>query len=161
MDQKLITGLIAAGAAIAGAVITAIAKGYTSRQKLNELRFEYENRLRDGYLAKAQEYTSSLYVPLSIALAKLGSAYQNFHASTRDNKAEFLDIFEHEVDSFLLSVSELATQGANAFLTTDLDEILQSFCSFLSASRTAEKPQLRVVILLLKHLIPRVLQSFK
>lgn len=146
MDPKIITGLIAAGSALAGAVITAIAKGYTSRQKLIELRFEYENRLKAGYLEKAREYTTGVYVPLSISLAKLGFSYQNFRASTGDNQAELLSVFLSEVDSFLSSISDLATQGANAFLTTDLDETLQGFCSFLTSSRIAKEPQLKIVV---------------
>ena len=102
MDPKTITGLIAAGSALAGAVITAIAKGYTSRQKLNELRFEYENRLKAGYLEKAREYTTGVYVPLSISLAKLGFSYQNFRASTGDNQAELLSTPRRKsVHSFL------------------------------------------------------------
>ena len=146
MDQKIITGLIVAGSAIAGSVITAIAKGYTSRQKINELRFEYENRLNEGYLDKAREYSTGVYVPLSIALAKLGFTYQNFRASTEDNKVNLLSVFENEVNSFLSSVSDLATMGANAFLTTILDESLQGFCSFLTSSQTAVKPHLKVVV---------------
>jgi hypothetical protein len=146
MEPKITTGLIAAGSAIAGAVITGVAKGYTSRQKLNELRFQYENRLKDGYLEKARKYTTGVYIPLSIALAKLAFAYQNFRASTTENKTELLGVFLNEVDSFLSAVSKLANQGANAFFTTDLDESLQGFCSFLSSSLTSKEPQLKVVV---------------
>jgi len=146
IDPKVITGLIAAASAIAGAAIAAVAKGYTSRQKLNELRFEYENRLRDGYLEKAREYTKAIYVPLSISLSKLGFAYQNFRASSADTKPELLDVFIKEVDAFILSISNLSEQGANAFLTTDLDESLQGFCSFLTSSKSAKDVQLKVVI---------------
>jgi hypothetical protein len=146
IDQKVITGLFAAVSAITGAVITAIAKGYTSRQKLNELRFEYENRLQDGYLEKAREYTKGIYVPLSISLTKLDFAYRNFRASTTDTKTELLGLFMKEVDAFVLSVSKLSEQGANAFLTTDLDTSLQGFCSFLASSKTAKDVQLKVVL---------------
>ena len=55
-------------------------------------------------------------------------------------------VFLSAIDSFLSSISDLATQGANAFLTTDLDETLQGFCSFLTSSRIAKEPQLKIVV---------------
>lgn len=129
MDPKIITGIIAAISAIIGAVIAAVAKGYSSRQKIQELKYQYETKLRDGYLERARDFTADVYVPLSIALAKLGFAFQNFR-SKKKGENDIHGTFKDEINEFLSVTQELASRGANAFLTTDLDESLQGFCSF-------------------------------
>ena len=145
MDPKIVTGIIAAISAIIAAVITAIATGFSARQKLQELRFQYETRLKDGYLEKARDYTSKLYVPLSIALAKLVFAFQIFQSSNQNDEKK-TDQFEKEIREFLSAAQDLASRGANAFLTTDLDEALQAFSSFLTSSLEAKEPRLKVVL---------------
>ena len=136
MDPKIITGIVAAISAIIAAVITAVATGFSARQKRQELRFQYETRLKEGYLEKAREYTSKLYVPLSIALASLGFAFQRFRSSNMDLNVKTNQLKE-AIKEFLSVTADLSARGANAFLTTDLDEALQGFQAFLTSSMGA------------------------
>jgi len=137
MNITLYTAIVAALAAILASIVTAIANSYVSRQKIKELHFEYENKLRDSYLQNAREYTKNLYIPLSVSLSKLRFSYQLFRSYTETNKQSLLDSFNSEIDAFLFFISELSQKGANAFFTTDLDEALQDFCSFLMSSKLA------------------------
>ncbi len=73
---------------LVGAVVGAIGKGYASRQKLRDLEFEYEKRLQDRYLENARVYLASVYVPLSISLTKLNTAYQGFRSNVTIKAAE-------------------------------------------------------------------------
>ena len=145
MDPKIITGIVAAISAIIAAFTTAIVTGFSARQKLQELRFQYETRLKDGYLEKAREYTSKLYVPLSIALASLGFAFQQFRSSNVDPSVK-TDQLKGAIKEFLSVTAELSSRGANAFLTTDIDETLQAFQAFLTSSMAAHEPRMKVVI---------------
>lgn len=145
MDSKIITGIVAALSAIIAAIVTAIAASFSAKQKLQEIRFQYEARLKDGYLEKAREYTSKLYVPLSIALASLGLAFQRFRSSNEDPSTKSGQLRE-AISEFLSVTADLSSRGANAFLTTDLDETLQGFKAFLMSSMTAQEPKLKVVI---------------
>jgi len=147
MDPKVIAGIAAAISAIIAAIITAIATGFSARQRLQELRFQYETRLKDGYLEKAREYTSKLYVPLSVALAALGFAFQHFRSSSADQGAK-VGQFKEAIKEFLSVAADLSSRGANAFLTTDLDETLQGFQAFLTSSLVAQEPKLKVVMML-------------
>lgn len=143
-DSKVLAGVVAAIAAIVGAALGAIAKGYASRQKLREMEFEYERRLTEGYLERAREYLNSVYIPLSISLTKLNSAFVSF----RDKQAVQAEEnrFKTSVKEFVDTVDELGSKGANAFYTTDLDEALQSFREFLSASLVANETNIKAIL---------------
>ena len=143
-DPKVLAGIVAAIAAIAGAALGAVAKGYASRQKLREMEFEYERRLNEGYLERAREYLTSVYIPLSISLTKLNSAFVSF----RDKQAVQVEEnrFTASIKEFVDTVDDLGSKGANAFYTTDLDEALQSFREFLSASLVAKETNIKAVI---------------
>jgi len=144
MDAKVITAGIAAISAIVASIVTAIASGFSSRQKLRELSFQYETRLRDGYLEKARDYTTMVYVPICIALSKLDFAFQHFRSTPTTD--EVVAEFKTRIGEFIETFHELSSRGANAFMTTDLDETIQRFLSFLASSVTAQNPILKVVM---------------
>jgi len=143
-DPKILAGIIAAIAAIIGALLGAFTKGYASKQKIRELEFEYERRLNEGYLEKAREYLKSVYIPLSISLTKLNSAFISFREKPSILAEQ--NRFKSSIKEFVQTVDDLGTQGANAFYTTDLDEALQSFREFLSASSTAKETNIKGIM---------------
>lgn len=148
INEKVITGLIAAVSAIVGAIVAAIAKGYASKQKIQELRLIYEQKLEEGYLINAREYTQAVYVPINVALTSLNFAFQNLLARKTEKgtlSEDAINKFKNESTNFQGTIKNLSERGANAFLTTELDEKLQSFCSFLYSSPSASEPVIKVI----------------
>jgi hypothetical protein len=154
MDPKIVTALLTALAAIVGAIIGGLAKGYVSRQKRRELELEYEKRLQAGYLENARTYLSSVYVPLAILVTKLNTAYQAYRSDLTviSTQAQF----RSAIIEFRSDLQDLGERGANAFLTTDLDETLQSFNEFLFGSQTAEQVSVRAIVKVSLRSIPLV-----
>ena len=73
--------------------------------------------------------------------------FQNFRAQIDGkDKTEAKNTLVSVINEFLASVTELSSKGANAFLTAELDEKLLAFCSFLSESKSAEFPALKMII---------------
>lgn len=144
MEIKLVTALVAAAAAIVGAIVGAISKGYAAQQKLRELEFEYEKRLQANYLENARAYLASVYVPLSISLTQLNTEFHTYRANVTVEGAE--DRFRKAICQFSEELRELGERGANAFLTTDLDETLQGFSQFLTGSETTKNVNIKAVI---------------
>jgi len=132
-------------AAIIGAAIGAYSKAVSSKHKILELRESYENRLQDNYLENARKYTESVYAPMSIALSELTYEFRKFRAR-KESDSESKHDFSEAIQRFNVSVESLMAKGVGAFLTADLDERLQSFCSFLEESKTANVPTLKVVL---------------
>ena len=153
-DRTIITITALAFTAITG-VLTAIFTYYTSRQKLKEMEFEYERRLIEGYLEKAREYLSSVYIPLSISLSKLNSAFISFRENS-DVKAEE-SRFKEAVKIFVNKIDELGDSGANAFYTTELDEVLQSFREFLLASLNAKETNIKIILKAYTNTLPSII----
>ena len=151
LDPKILAAIIAAVAAIIGALVGAIAKGYSSREKLLEREFEYEKRLQAGYLERAREYVKGVYIPLSIETTKLNAAFHSYRTVSKKDLAKERTKqaaetrMKNAIEAFLAKVYELGNQGANAFLTTDLDESLQGFCEFLRSSLTATETNIKAV----------------
>ena len=146
-DPKIIAGVIAAVSAIIGATIGAYSKAVSSKQKINEIKESYNQKLQDNYLEKAREYTESVYIPLSILLSHLSYNFKTYRAHTTiENEAEIKQELITAINEFLSSVNDLSSRGAGAFLTAELDEKLQSFCSFLNESSSADVPTLKMII---------------
>lgn len=143
LDPKVTVALIAAASAIVGALLGSISKGYSAAQKLKEIQYEHERREQTGYLASAREFTQAIYVPLSITSANLKRAYDDFIAKegNEEDKHEFVQ----EIEKFLSEIDDLLSRGASAFLTTELDEVLISFCAFLRQSMKADRTVLKTV----------------
>jgi hypothetical protein len=143
MDDNIWKILIGALGVIAGAVITALASAYTANQKIKELELTYEQKLRDNYLANARQYSESVYVPLSIALLKLLDAFLKYRDSIKINQKEQTEIkrekFCRTYKDYMARISNLFERGADAYITSELEQPLQSFNRFLDASFNTEQ----------------------
>lgn len=149
MDENLLKALIAGGGIAFGALIAAASSAYSARQKIRALQLEYAHKLQENYLANARAYTKTIYVPLSIALEQLRLAYDAFlrkldNDRNPDPKTE--NDIRMAIDDYLNTVHKMIQKGADAFLTTTLDERLRSFNGFLTASRIASDSERRITI---------------
>ncbi len=150
-DSALTKVLIGIAAGVVGAVITAVASVVTARQRIKEVEITYQQKLHENYLANARQYTREVYVPLSITLEDLRVAYEDFRRSmklcTADTAKEGVgadqERFLKAIDEYETAVGNLLARGADAFLTTALDENFRSFNSFLYACRAAREPVYR------------------
>ncbi|MCW2685363.1 MAG: hypothetical protein JWR37_253 [Mycobacterium sp.] len=144
------TALIAAGASIATAVVTAVATTYSSRVRIREVRLTYDQRLHENYLASARAYTNAIYVPLSIAVTRLSAAYITFRdgvaADRNEPNTESVEAFVREIQNFASALADLIDQGGDAFLTTDLEDEVVSLRAFLDRSVSASAPVASVVL---------------
>jgi hypothetical protein len=144
------TALIAAGASILTACVTAAAATYSARTRIREVRLTYHQKLHETYLATARQYTTSIYVPLGIALTRLSAAFRSFRdrldSDTRAAMPDVRGTFVHAVQVFLDEIETLTRQGADAFMTSALEEQLISFAEFLRNSLSAEGVRASVVL---------------
>ena len=149
MNPAILTAFIATGGVIVGAIVTALASAYAAGQKIKEIEVSYLQKMREDYLANARLYTNGVYVPLSIALSKLLKEYYEFRTyidfphETVDEQHERK--FRQACEEYEKEVSALNERGADAFLTTELEESLRSFSNFIKASLGAQEPKLRVI----------------
>ncbi len=134
--------IIAAISVIIGALLGVLGKAISSRQKIRELNSVYANKLQECYLEAAKDYTVSVYVPISIALSNLSHAFLIYRA---DSGEENLASFKEAIDVFVEKILELSGKGASAFLTTELDEKLQAFFSFVRDSKDATEPTIKMI----------------
>ena len=150
MDENVVKTLIAAAGVVAGAILTALASAYSARQKIRAIELQYEQRLHENYLATARQYSSAVYVPISIQLEGLRRGYEGFRVSV-DFDSECADeaameLFRTCIDEYLSGIRTLMDRGADAFLTNALEEQLRSFTSFVDSSRDATEVARRAVL---------------
>jgi hypothetical protein len=150
MPDTVQTALVAAGAVVVGALITAVASSYSARQKIAELQLTYEQKLRTDYLSNARLYTQSIYVPLSVTLTQISDSYRAFRNKVDlENETAPIDAdaaFRSACEQYLSEMATYFKRGASAFLTTELEERLQAFNSFLVESLSVTQPVTRFVV---------------
>lgn len=143
------TALIAAAASLATALVAGSAAAYGARLKIREIELGYSQKLHENYLSAARQYTRSIYVPLSIALTKLSEAFLEFRDSldveTRQVDDEIVAGFRQACESFLTEIQRMSAAGADAFFTSELEEQLLSFSTFVRKSLTSTKARADVV----------------
>lgn len=145
--NTITVALITAGAAIAASSLAAIAAYYSARLKSKEIEITYEQRLKDTYLQNARQYINGVYVPINIALRNLSDHFRIFQeAKGRSLTQDAIDYFRDACLEYDRVISELVAQGADSFLTSELDERLQAFNSFLSLSLNAKEPVRREIL---------------
>ncbi|MGK3206863.1 hypothetical protein [Amycolatopsis sp. MEPSY49] len=136
-----LTALIAAGGVVVGALLAAAGAIYTAKKKAQELDITYSQRLRDSYLENARSYLHSVYLPVHLALARLMMEYRKFraHVDLKSGVAEegYKEAFEAEIVVYDDVLRGLLERAAGAFLTTALEERLESFNEFLRQSAPA------------------------
>src|SRR5580698_6794332 len=132
-SASLPVAAIAAAAVVLGGVLTAGATAYAAHRKTAELKILYEQRLADRYIANAREYLEGIYLPLSIALSTLRRSYEQLanEALGQSDKAAPGPELAAVVAAFIATVDGLMASGADAFMTTELDERLLDFVEFL------------------------------
>lgn len=144
------TALIATGGVIFGAVATALASAYSAGQKVREIEVSYKLRLSEAYLSNARQYTNSVYVPLAIALSSLNDSYRRYRTSlderTRFVQPEDENAFRESCLVYLYELSHLYARGADAFLTSSMEERLGAFNSFLETSLRTKNVINRIII---------------
>lgn len=132
-----VTPLIAAGAAILAATVTALASAYAARRKVAELELSNSFEQAKHYLESARKYTQEVYVPLAVAIYKLHDRFLAFKAAAQGGEPESADdSFRTECDAFISTADNMFRNGAAATLTLRLDEAITRFMSFLQESLT-------------------------
>jgi hypothetical protein len=143
MPEPVITALIAALGVAAGSIITGVASAYAARQKITELEVTYNQKLRSDYLSNARLYTQTLYVPLSVTITNLMNSYFSFRAKADLQAAQAPEdakaTFRQACEEFSTEMQQFFDRGASAFLTTELEERLSSFRSFIAESLTVNE----------------------
>lgn len=141
-----ITSLIAAGAAIIAAFVTAASSSYVARRKVTELQLSNSFELAKQYLESARNYTQSVYLPLAIEVYKLQDAFltykvaqQTWKETKPNGPSSPRERLENDCWLFIDAVGELSRHGATAVLTVRLDEDIASFISFLRESMATER----------------------
>ena len=151
-----VTPLIAAGAAIAAALVTALSAAYVARRKVAELELTNSFDLSKQYLESARNYTQAVYLPLSVDVYKLHDSFLTYKAygnpversalnepSSIDRSAvngpSIREVFEDDCRLFIGETRTRFCQGAGAVLTIRLDKDMTSFISFLQESLDIEE----------------------
>lgn len=149
-----VTVLVGAIAAVAGALGAGLANAYAARQRIREIEVSYLQRLKDGYLENARKVTAEVYIPLSIALTSLANSYDRLSGridyDAETSPEDLREGFLTDCRGFLTAVDDLMKRGADAYLTTALDEELQRFTNFIGDSMDAQtvnrKPVVKIVV---------------
>ena len=149
-DNPIHTTLIATAGVALGAVATALASAYSAGQKVREIEVSYKLKLSEAYLSNARQYTGSVYMPIAIALSSLNDSYRRFRSSldegTRLVQPDIVNAFRASCHAYLSELSHLYTRGADAFLTTSMEERLGSFNSFLETSLRTKNVISKIII---------------
>jgi hypothetical protein len=135
------TALISAGAAIAAALVTAGASAYSAARKTAELRLTYAQQSQDKYLANARAYLTTIYMPLSRGLYVFQREYNTYLSAKQEpaHEATARTAFQAACGDYLQLLDGLYQGAADSFLTTELDQRLTAFTSFIRESLTADK----------------------
>ena len=148
MDDATIKTIIGVVGVIGGALIGGFVAAYNARQKLKEIQVNHSHQLHENYLNNAREYTGAVYVPLSMAVTSISREYLKFRKTitgeSSDDNAKTQ--FREHITLFIDSIDDLLSRGASSFLTTDLENILLSFRSFIEESHSASQPLSRVIV---------------
>ncbi len=148
MDDATLKTIIGVVGVIGGALIGGFVAAYNARLKLKEIEVNHSHQLHENYLNNAREYTGSVYVPLSMAITNLSREYLKFRKTITNESAEEIhkDSFKEQITLFLASIDELLARGVSSFLTTELENALLSFRSFIEESFAANETISRVVV---------------
>ena len=150
LDDNMLKLLIGIGSAAIAAILTQLATAYSANRRIKEVELVYQQKLRDSYLENARKVTGEVYLPISIALTQLSNSYAKFkisidfeaETSPADPRAEFLV----DCTEYLDIIDNLVKRGGDAYLTTDLDEKLRRFNSFLRESASTYRVVTKLIL---------------
>jgi hypothetical protein len=141
MHQDVVKALLAVAGVVVGAILAGVTNAYVARLKIREIEITYLQKLQDGYLENARKVSAEVYIPISIALTSLAASYERYRAwidfENFTSPLSFRNDFEGECLRFLSDVADLMKRGADAYLTLDIDTLLQQFRTFLAQSLDA------------------------
>jgi len=148
MDETTLKAIIGVVGVIGGALIGGFIAAYNAKQKLKEIQINHSHQLHETYLNNAREYTNSVYVPLSMAITNLSREYLKFRKTIIDGTSEERSeiLIKNQIAKFIESIDDLLSRGAGAFLTTELENVLLTFRSFLEESHSNGQLSRRVVV---------------
>ncbi|MFO1035647.1 MAG: hypothetical protein U1E45_02270 [Geminicoccaceae bacterium] len=137
-DDNWTRALVTVLAATVGAILAGAVNAYAAKQKVREVELQYMYKLRDGYLDNARKLAGEVYIPISIALTSLFNSYERFattiSATEPTGQKPFRSDFEIDCLRYLQTIDDLLARGADAYLTTSLDEQLNQFSNFIRNS---------------------------
>jgi hypothetical protein len=137
-DDNWTRALVTILAATVGAIIAGIVNAYAANRKIREIELQYLFKRRDSYIDNARSVMAEVYIPISIALTKLSNSYQRFMSMSGAPQQSAVQAlradFETESLVFLDEMDSLFARGADAYLTTAIDERLNDFNNFLRSS---------------------------
>jgi hypothetical protein len=148
--QPWVTAAIGGGSLLLGIVTAILGNWFVVRAKIREVELLYRQKLADSYLATARDYTRAIYVPLNVLLSTLADAYLELreHVDFDSGTAPPGDAtaFGIQVQTFITGLDALVAQGADAFLTTDVESRLRDFKHFLASSLETQTTETKMVI---------------
>ncbi len=137
-DDNWTRALVTVLAAAAGAIIAGFVNAYAANRKIREIELQYLFKRRDSYIDNARSVMGEVYIPISIALTKLSNSFERFvsmNGAPQQSAVQALrDEFETASLTFLDEMDSLFARGADAYLTTAIDERLNDFNNFLRGS---------------------------
>jgi hypothetical protein len=138
MDDNTIKLLIGFAGVVGGAIAAALANMYAANRKIKEVELSYIYKLRDGYLENARKLTGEVYIPINVLLTKLSNAYDVFRTRVNFDEGSVPEgsqnVFVGQCRNYLTNIDQLFERGADAYLTTELDNRLREFNSFVRES---------------------------
>lgn len=137
-DDNWARALVTVLAAALGAIIAGAINAYAANRKIREIELQYLFKRRDTYIDNARSVMGEVYIPISVALTKLSNIYGRYQsmvgAPQQTAVTQFRDEFESACLAYLGAMEELLARGADAYLTTSIDESLNAFNTFLRGS---------------------------
>ncbi|WP_323772313.1 hypothetical protein [Antarctobacter sp.] len=132
---EFLTGLIGVvtGLVTGGFALWQLSRKFT--QQIEKYELERRHSQDDAYLDRARAHVETVYVPLSAALSRLKAVYNQYLFGGK--RGEDKSYFIAEIDNFVGELERLERRGDTAYLTTALEERVQSFAAFLRASKDA------------------------
>jgi hypothetical protein len=149
-DDNSTRALVAIVVAALGAIGAGILNGYAANRRIKEVELQYIYKLRDGYLDNARKLSGEVYIPINISLTKLFNNYERFAATIRvtseNVQKSYREDFETACLEYIQTIGDLMARGADAYLTTAIDEQLNDFTNFIGISLDQQAVRKRRVL---------------
>lgn len=143
VDPTIIVAAIGIITVIVSGVVARWQAGGAFRREVERYQLERNNQLSEEYLKRAREHADTVYIPLSSEIARLKGSFNSYLFNGKND--EDLVQFNKDINSFTSETQRLYEKGASAFITTELEETILSFVTFLRASKNAVQAEQEVV----------------
>lgn len=143
LDATVLVALVGIFSALISAGVSRWQTKLKFADEIEKFHLERRHSENDKYLQQAREHTNSVYVPLASALALLKASFQKYVFEGRLETDKL--VFYQQIDNFIAELQRLERQGATAFITTELEELILSFTTFIRASKSATEPKMELL----------------